>query len=326
MKIDAIIGNPPYQVMDGGGTGTGAVAIYNSFVSLSKDIKPHYISLITPARWYTGGKGLDNFRKSMLQDRRIKLMFDYPNPKECFPNTNISGGVCYFLWDKNYDGLCTFENIIKGERIRQQRNLNEYEIFIRYNTALSIVHKVVNHSCFSSLSDLVCARNVFGLDSAFRGVQSSDAKHNIQIYSSGGLGWIDRESISTGKSIISKYKVFMGKVLSGHLGEADKHGAVKVITTIYPAKPDEVCTDSYLVIGNFATQQESLNLVAYLKTKTLRYLLLQALASMNISRGNFRFVPTLNFTQSWTDEMLYEYFNFTQSEIATIEQTIQPID
>ena len=326
MKIDAIIGNPPYQVMDGGGAGTGAVAIYNNFVALSKSIAPHYISMIMPARWYTGGKGLDDFREAMLKDRRIRQMFDYPNPKECFPNTNISGGVCYFLWDRNYDGLCTFENVIRGERIRLLRRLDEYEIFIRYNTALSIVHKVVNHRGFSSLSDLVSTRNVFGLASSVRGTQHQDAEHSLQVYTSGGLGWIEEESVAIGTPLIDRYKVFMGKVLSGHLGETDEQGLVKVIATIHVANPKDVCTDSYLVIGGFVTREEALNLAAYLKTKTLRYLLLQALASMNISRGNFRFVPVLDFTKSWTDEMLYDRFGFTGEEIATIEQAIKAIN
>ncbi len=325
IKIDAIIGNPPYQVMDGGGAGTGAVAIYNDFVTLSKSIAPHYISMIMPARWYTGGKGLDAFREAMLQDRRIRQMFDYPNPKECFPNTNISGGVCYFLWDRNYDDLCTFENIICGKRTRMLRRLDEYEIFIRYNTALSIVHKVLSHSGFSSLSDLVSTRNVFGLSSSVRGALDQGAEHTLQVYTSGGLGWIEEDSVTAGVSLIDKHKVFMGKVLSGHLGETDEHGQVKVIATIYTAKPREVCTDSYLVIGGFATHQEALNLAAYLKTKTLRYLLLQALASMNMSRGNFRFVPVLDFSKTWTDEMLYERFGFTEGEISTIEQAIKSI-
>ena len=206
------------------------------------------------------------------------------------------------------------------------RRLDEYEIFIRYNTALSIVHKVVNHRGFSSLSDLVSTRNVFGLASSVRGTQHQDAEHSLQVYTSGGLGWIEEESVAIGTPLIDRYKVFMGKVLSGHLGETDEQGLVKVIATIHVANPKDVCTDSYLVIGGFVTREEALNLAAYLKTKTLRYLLLQALASMNISRGNFRFVPVLDFTKSWTDEMLYDRFGFTGEEIATIEQAIKAIN
>ncbi len=325
MKIDAIIGNPPYQVMDGGGAGTGAVAVYNNFVNIARNIAPNYISMIMPARWYTGGKGLDAFRTDMLADNRIKKMFDYPNPKECFPNTNISGGVCYFLWEKAYNGLCTFENIIRGERYQMLRKLDEYEIFIRYNTALAIIKKILSSQSFVSLSTIVSTRNPFGLTSAVRGKDVKDNKSMLKVYSSGGIGWIDEDEVNPKLPLINRHKVFVGKVLSGHLGETDEQGQVKVIATIQAAEPMSVCTDSYLLIGNFSTAEEAYNLSAYLRTKTLRYLLLQALASMNISRANFRFVPLLDFTRSWTDEELYQRFQLSEVEIQTIEQTIKPM-
>ena len=132
MKFNAIVGNPPYQVMDGGGAGTSAVSIYNIFVEVSKRLSPDYVSMIMPARWYSGGKGLDTFRNNMLNDTHIEKLFDYPNPKDCFPTANISGGICYFLWNSEYEGKCQFTNIINGVRTTTLRQLNEYEVFVRY--------------------------------------------------------------------------------------------------------------------------------------------------------------------------------------------------
>ncbi|WP_116679050.1 Eco57I restriction-modification methylase domain-containing protein [Porphyromonas loveana] len=321
--IYAIIGNPPYQVMDGGGSGTGAIAVYNHFVDIARSITPNYISMIMPARWYTGGKGLDAFRADMLADRRIRKMTDYPNPKECFPNTNISGGICYFLWDRRYEGLCAFENVIEGERNKMMRRLDEHDIFIRYNTSLSIIKKVLSSQGFSSLSSLVSTRNPFGLPSAVRGTDTPTDETVLKVYSSGGVGWIKEDEVGASIPLIDRHKVFMGKVLSGHLGETDEQGRVKVIATVQRAEPMSVCTDSYLLIGNFDTEQEAENLSIYLRTKTLRYLLLQALASMNISRSNFRFVPLLDFKQTWTDEELYRRFGFDEEEIQIIEKTIK---
>ena len=113
MKFNAIVGNPPYQVMDGG-AGVSAKPVYNHFVDISKKLNPQYISMITPSRWFAGGKGLDNFRVTMLNDNRISKIVDFVNAKDCFPNTSIGGGINYFLWENTYKGKCNFSNIHDG--------------------------------------------------------------------------------------------------------------------------------------------------------------------------------------------------------------------
>lgn len=203
------------------------------------------------------------------------------------------------------------------------RRLDEHDIFIRYNTSLSIIKKVLSSQGFSSLSSLVSTRNPFGLPSAVRGTDTPTDETVLKVYSSGGVGWIKEDEVGASIPLIDRHKVFMGKVLSGHLGETDEQGRVKVIATVQRAEPMSVCTDSYLLIGNFDTEQEAENLSIFLRTKTLRYLLLQALASMNISRSNFRFVPLLDFKQTWTDEELYRRFGFDEEEIQIIEKTIK---
>lgn len=334
VKIKAIVGNPPYQVMDGGGAGTSAVSIYNLFIQASKMLKPDYLSMICPARWYTGGKGLDDFREEMLSDSHIATIYDYPNPKDCFPTANVSGGICYFLWAIKYNGKCSFVNVVNGLKSTEERILNEFDVFVRYNNALSIIHKVYcpeNKSLIAS----VRARNAFNLHSAVRGSATKNSDNDVLVYSSKGVGYIPVSEVTGCNELLPRYKTFMGKVLSGHVGETDQAGQVKVISTTIVAKPYEVTTDSYLVMGDFASLFEATSLQKYLHTKFLRFLLLQSLASMNISRGNFRFVPIQDFTEGsdidWSksveeiDAQLYAKYNLSDEEIVFIESMIKPM-
>lgn len=334
MKFKAIVGNPPYQVMDGGGKAS-ASSVYQYFVETALQIHPKYISMIMPARWYAGGKGLDTFRTYILSNVHFKVLYDFPNSKDCFPTANISGGVCYYLFDDKYSGNCKVVNVVNGRQDSQERNLNEQEVFIRYNKAVSIVKKMdLGHGI---LSDVIYTRNPFSLDSAVRGHESESSYNNIKVYSSKGTGYISINDIKSGLEIIPRYKVMMGKVLSGHVGETDSEGKVKVLSTVFTANPNEVCTDSYLVVGkDLKTFEEANNLSKYLKSNFTRFLLLQSLASMNISRGNFRFVPLQDFTSSsdidWTqpvaaiDQQLYRKYGLSDEEVAFIEKMIKPME
>ena len=335
MKFSAVVGNPPYQMMDGGGAGTSAITLYHHFVNFSRGLEPNYISLIIPSRWFAGGKGLDEFRKSMLCDKHIERIVDFSNPKDCFPNANISGGVCYLLWNKGYNGNCLFTNVVNGEESTALRDMSEFDIFVRYNNAISIIKKVCN-STFIPLSNIVSSRNIYNIKSSERGeLFATDVKH-IALYSSKGKGYIGLGDFDIKIKSWQKYKLLMGKVLSGHIGETDSEGRVKVISTIFLANPEEVCTDSYLVIGSFDTYLEAKNLEHFFKSKFLRFLLLQSLASMNISRGNFQFVPLQDFTSTsdidWSksiadiDRQLYAKYGLSDEEIAFIEKMIKPME
>lgn len=339
MKFKAIVGNPPYQVMDGGGNGAAAVPIYNKFVEISKTISPDYISLIMPAKWYGGGRGLDEFRESMLNETHIETIFDYPNPKEIFPTANISGGVCYFRWNKGYNSHeVTFENVISGNRVSARRVLNEfmpYDIFPRYNEATSILHKVLNSTNYAPLSRIIAPYKPFGLRTYERGFEARRNDSDLVLHTSKGIGYVERNSVTASVDYVNAYNVITGKALSGHLGETDENGQVKVLATTKVIAPNEVCTESYIAIGKFTTESEAKNAYKYLCTKFARFLLLQALPTLDIRKERFIFVPMQNFTTGsgidWSksieeiDMQLYAKYNLSEEENAFIESMIKPM-
>ena len=323
MKFDVIIGNPPYQLSDGG-AGASAMPIYNKFIEQSIQLNPKYLLMIIPSRWFAGGKGLDDFRDMMLNDHRIKYLNDFVNAKECFPGVSLGGGVCYFLWDSSYNGKCEVVNTKNGNSNVLHRSLNEYNIFIRDNKALGIIEKVENISK-SNISDLIESRNPFGFPSSARGEQTQ-SKGDIILHSSNGIGYVSTSSISQGHKYIAKYKIMFSKVTSEHAGEPDKTGKFRVLSTTEVLEPNHICTDSYLIAGPFNNDVEAENFKKYLTTKFARFLLLQAVTSINLSKEKFVFVPKVDFNQQWTDKDLYIRFKLNSEEINYIDELIKDYD
>ena len=332
MKFNAIVGNPPYQEMDGG-AGVSAKPVYNHFVSISKKIKPNYISMITPSRWFAGGKGLDEFREEMLKDNRLSKIVDFINAKDCFPNTSIGGGINYFLWDAQHKSECEFSYVHDGVKETMQRKLNEFTIFIRYNKAVEIIHKT-NTKNEGKLSLLVSSRNPFGFSSNKRG-KSQKFENCISLYSSDGLSYIPAKEVDVKNQYLKTYKIMISKVTSEHAGEPDKNGMFKILSRTELINPSEACTDSYLVIGSFINKEEADALLKYLKSKFSRFLLLQAVTSINLSKDKFDFIPLQNFTVNsdidWSksipeiDKQVYKKYGFTKEEIGFIESMIKPM-
>lgn len=317
VKFDVIISNPPYQLSDGG-NGASASPIYHFFVEQAKKLKPRYVSMIIPARWYAGGKGLDDFRKTMLEDQHITKLVDYVNAKDCFSGISLGGGVCYFLWDRDHENDCEYINIHDGKETFALRKLNEYSVFVRYNEAISIIKKVSDKSR-QSVSAVVGSRNPFGFSSSERGKQYGECA----LYSSGGIGYVSINDVRQGKGLIDKYKVMISKVTSEHAGEPDKSGMFTVISTIKVLKPKEVCTDSYLLAFTSNSEIEAENFAKYLCTKFSRFLLLQAVSSINLSKDKFMFVPMQDFECSWNDKDLYDKYDLSEEEISFIESMIK---
>lgn len=214
MKFDVIISNPPYQLNDGGGTGSSSVPIYHEFVYKSLQLKPRYLSMIIPSRWYAGGKGLDDFRNNMLNSSKISTIVDFANSADCFPGVTIAGGICYFLWGLEYNGECKIINMNAGKEISSSiRKLNEYPVFVRNNIAIQIIRKV-NKVTKNYLDMIVHSRNCFNLFSKEIG-HNEYKKEDCVLYSLNGKSYITKNEISDRDNLLNKYKVIMTKAMSG---------------------------------------------------------------------------------------------------------------
>lgn len=321
MKFDVIIGNPPYQLSDGG-HGVSAIPLFNQFVEQAKKLNPRFLSMIIPARWYAGGKGLDEFRSKMLADKRMKVLVDFESSKDCFAGVNIAGGICYFLWEKDYDGDCEVVNVYQSKTERLMRPLNEFPVFIRTNKAVSIVKKVLSKAT-DTWDKYNYPRNPFGFSTKDRG-KSKAFKGSVALLSSRGFGYVARRDVTKNVGLIDKYKILIGRLVPSN-GELDVNPAdgYRVITGTTFLKPGEIHTESYLLIGAFDTIEEAKNFESYIQLKFPRYLLRQAISSVNVTKDCFRFVPSEDFKQQWSDEKLYKKYGLSKEEISNIEEVIR---
>lgn len=323
MKFDVIIGNPPYQLNDGGGRDSAAIPLYDKFVQKAKQLAPHFLIMIIPARWYTGGRGLDDFRDNMISDTRLKVIHDYPETDDCFPGLNIRGGVCYFLWDSLYHGDCTIINHIKGKMIEMKRPLKEANIplLIRYNQSISIMKKVLKFKEVS-LGKYVSTSKPFGMRSNFSDFTSIQTEmHSVKLYRFGENGYVAKKIIVKNEKLIDRYKVLVSKASPG--GDEYPHS---IVSQPIVSEPNSVCTETYLVIKDVDSRIEAENLVSYIKTRFFRFMMSLVKNTQNISKASYTFVPLQDFSHPWTDEMLYRKYNLSSDEIAFIESMIRPME
>jgi len=320
MKFDVIVGNPPYQLSDAG-FGRSSSPIYQLFVEQAKKLNPRFLTMIIPARWYAGGKGLDSFRMNMLNDKRIRILVDYVDASEVFPGVDIAGGVCYFLRERDNEGLCTVRNNHKGVVQETVRSLNEFETFIRNGNALSIINKVLAKK-EKSMSRIVSSRKPFGLATTERPLKKGD----ITLVWTGGHGPYESSRIVVGKEIIGRFKVITSYVSHDHGGQPGPDGKRKVLSKIQILPPNTICTESYLVIGSFETEEEAVNLKGYLSTLLVRFLISQLALSQHVTKDRYLFVPTQDFTQAWNDEVLFKKYKLSDEEVEIIETNIKPMN
>lgn len=335
MKFNAVVGNPPYQIMDGGGTGSSATPIYNKFVDLAKLLNPNNVSMIIPAKWYTGGKGLDEFRANMLNDKQLIKLFDYEDSRDCFPTVDIAGGVCYFLWNKGSDNKCVVTSILGCFRNESTRYLNEHDTFIRNQKVLDIINKVKSQTFTGFLSQTVYSRKPFGIRSFQRGFPAKPGR-NISLFGSDGITYMEEKDVPQNKEIVDKWKVIMSKASAEHAGQTDANGRKRIVSRLEVLPPYTICTESYLLLDIFDNEEEAQNLKKYIRTCFTRFLLASILITQNIVRDKFKFVPIQNYKNNsdidWSqsipdiDRQLYSKYNLSDDEIDFIEKMIKPMD
>jgi site-specific DNA-methyltransferase (adenine-specific) len=324
MKFDVIVGNPPYQLSDGGAQAS-AIPLYQEFVQQAKKLNPRYLSMVIPSRWFAGGRGLDKFRSEMLNDTRLRKIVDYFDSTECFPGVDISGGICYFLWDRDNQGDCEVESIRSGNKSVMHRPLLEKktDTFIRFNEAINIIRKVRKFN-EKSFIEIVSSQKPFGLRTYVQGKQKQN-KDSVRLYSNRNVsnekGYISRKEIIENKQWINSWKIYISRAY-GERGSFPYF----VLGKPFLGEPDSCCTETFLLIGPFKNKTETKNVLSYITTNFFRFLVLLIKNTQDAPKRVYSFVPMQDFSESWTDEKLYKKYGLTKDEIAFIESMVRPME
>lgn len=341
MKFDAVVGNPPYMLMDGGAQAS-ARPIYQHFVLNGIQMKPKYLSMIMPARWYAGGKGLDEFRNCMLEDIHIQFLHDFIKPEDIFSNTNIRGGICYFLWNNNFKSTEEMQNVITHydngiiESVKRKLKVEGTDIFIRYQRAVNIFEKI-NNKDEDWLSNYISPRKPFGLDGAVikNNVFHEDSlflQNPVKCYGKAQVtGFIEKKLIDSHTEWIDTWKVFTP--YANNIGTELNDDNLNT----FIGEPGTVCSETFIIIGINMTLDkfQACNICRYLRTKFSRFLLSLAKSSQHATAKTYRFVPRQDFTKQsdidWTksipeiDAQLYAKYGLSADEIDFIESMIKPM-
>lgn len=322
MQFDVIIGNPPYQLSTGG-SGVQATPLYNKFVLQAKKLNPRYLTMIIPARWYSGGFGLDSFRDEMLKDSRLRRIVDYPEATDAFTGVQIKGGVMYFLWDRDHKGdveVSTFRN----DRIvsTETRPILEHgaNTFVRYNEAVDVLRKVWEHK-EPTMESLVSSQKPFGFSTTFKGREKKITDNDVIVYGSKGLGYVSVMEITSNKDLIDKHKVFIAAAGSG----SDKFPHVILGKPFVPPL-HSASTETYVAIGPFNSAEEAEHVKNYVSTRFFRFLVMLLKPTQHALRKVYSYVPVQDFTEEWTDEKLYAKYGITPEEVEFIESLIRPME
>lgn len=327
MKFDVIIGNPPYQLGSSGGDSQGSFAmpIYQKFVQTARSLDPRYVVMVTPSRWFAGGRGLDEYRSEMLSDTHLRELVDFPDATDVFPGLDISGGVSYFLWDRSHDGPCNVQTFSGGVSSGiVARRLDAYNVFVRYNTGVSILEKVwpKGVDVGKSLAVKVSPTQPFGLRTSYRGASTAKGlKKPVVLRSSEGESWIARADIPRNDEWIDRWKVILGLAYG-------ERGAFPYWITSSPQilGPGTACTETYLVIDRFDSKAKAKVFASYLRTQFVRFLISLQKYTQHLYSDRFSFVPDLPMNQTWTDEKLYKKYGLTKDEVAFVESMVRPME
>lgn len=321
MEFDVIVGNPPYQLNDGGGMGTSATPLYHKFIEQAKKLNPRFMTMIIPARWYAGGKGLDEFRDTMLNDKRVSNLVDYFDSALCFPGVDISGGVCFFLWTRDYSGECEIKSIDRDEVSVMSRPLLEdgADTFIRFNQAVSIMRKVAIKKG-KNFSDIVSARKPFGFSNPPKS-QVSKFTGSVKVYSYQKTLYSPKHIITQNHDKLDAYKVFIAKAY-GERGDFPYN----VLAKPFIGEPGSCCSETYLLVNNFDSEEQARNVISYISTKFFRFLVLMRKNTQNAPRDVYSYVPIQDFDEKWTDEKLNKKYGLEKQEIEFIDSMVKPME
>lgn len=326
MHFDIVIGNPPYQLSDGG-FGKSAAPIYHEFVEQAKALDPRYLTMIIPSRWFSGGKGLDDFRDAMLNDDRLRSITDYLNASDVFVGIGLKGGVCYFLWNRDNRGECTVTTHFKDhDPSVATRPLLETgaDTFIRFNQGVTILRKVLSAEPDPDFASLVSARKPFGLTTTFQGKSKPSGDDSVLVYQNGGTGYAERKAVPAGEHLIDCWKIFIGRAAPG-TGNRDTYPH-RIVSTPFLGRPGEISSETYLCIGPFDSESQAQSALSYLRCRFTRFLILLHKASQDTTRKVYSFVPQQSWDRAWTDEELYTKYGLTDEEIAFIESVVRPME
>ena len=318
MQFDVIIGNPPYQ-LDDGGYGTSAAPIYQLFVEKALGLEPRYAVFVTPSRWMAGGKGLDKYRQRMLSDKRLRNIVDYPKLYEGFPGVKIRGGISYFLWDREHNGPCAVQTIWDGQPTGPAvpRPLDAFDVLVRRNEAVPILEKV-RAKGEPTLDARVSSGKPFGLRTFFHGKPDAmRLKNPVKLFGSQKISWVERSAIPTNDLWLDEWKVLMTAVQGTSAAVETKFLSKPIV-----AEPGTACTETYLVAGHFDSEAYAANYAGYLRTRFVRFLVSLRKATQHATRDVYSFVPDLPLDQEWTDAKLYKRYGLTRDEIAFIESQV----
>lgn len=320
MKFDVIIGNPPYQLSDGGAQAS-AIPIYHKFVEQAKKLKPRYLSMIIPSRWFAGGKGLDDFRYEMLSDTRIRILKDFHDASVCFPGVDIKGGVCYFLWNSQERGTCEVTSYMSdGSTSTLKRYLQDKRSgnFIRYNGAIEIIEKIRSLG-EPTMDNLVSSRKPFNFPTDFSEFVDEPAEGTVTIYAKNKTGKIKKSSITKNIDWVYKHKVLIPYAIGSGDSKSD------ILKPIY-SSPGTCCTETYLVIGPFDKSEHAFNLIRYMKTQFFHFTLTLIKNTQHCTSKTYSLVPVQDFNIKWDDNLLFEKYKFTQQEIEFIKQMVPSME
>ena len=327
MKFDVIAGNPPYQLSDGG-FGESAKPIYHLFVQQAMKLQPEFLTMIIPSRWFAGGKGLDEFRDTMLKDRRISHLVDYPKLYDVFPGVKIRGGVCYFLWKRAHNGPCSVQTMWDNEPLGtpMKRFLDAYDVLVRRNEAVPILEKVRGFrekgAAEPTLDARISSRKPFGFPTNFHGRPTSKGlKDAVKLYGSQKESWINRSEVQQNPDWIDDWKVLVTAVQGTSAAVETKFLSQPII-----AGPGEVCSETYLVAGRFNSKAAATRFAGYLKTRFVRFLISLRKSTQHATRSVYAFVPDLSPSRAWTDQDLYRRYGLTKAEVEFIESVVEPME